>query len=86
VVEGRVVDEEGRPVAGASILFSSAPVAVADIAQLTAADGGFALAASAAGRYRVSAHAAGHVSAEREVDVGATAPPALEIVLRRASC
>ena len=86
VVAGRVVDSDGRPIAGASVLFSASPVAVPDIAQLTGSDGSFAMAAPAAGHYRVSVRASGHAAAEREVEVGAAAPAALEIVLERSPC
>ena len=86
IVAGRVVDQDGRPIAGASVLFSASPVAVPDIAQLTGSDGGFAMAAPAAGRYRVSVHAAGHAAAQREVDVRAVESEALEIVLEREIC
>ncbi len=86
IVAGRVVDEDGRPIAGASVLFSASPVAVPDIAELTGSDGSFAMAAPSAGRYRVSVHASGHAPAERDVEVRAAAPQALEIMLERETC
>ena len=86
IVAGRVVDRDGQPIAGASVLFSASPVAVSDIAQLTGSDGGFAMAASAVGRYSVSVHATGHAAAELEVEVGEAVSAVLEIVLERASC
>jgi hypothetical protein len=86
VVAGRVVDRDGQPIAGASVLFSASPVAVPDIAQLTGSDGSFAMAAPAVGRYRVSVRASGHAVAEREVEVVGAAAAKLEIVLERAPC
>ena len=85
-VAGRVVDQDGQPIIGASVLISAIPVAVPDIAQLTGPDGGFAMTAPVAGRYRVSVYAAGHAAAEREVDLRAAEPEALEIVLERETC
>lgn len=86
IVAGRVVDQDGQPIAGASVLFTASPVAVPDIAQLTGSDGGFAMAAPAVGRYRVSVYAAGHAAAEYEVEVRTVALATLEIVLERATC
>jgi hypothetical protein len=86
VVAGRVVDPDGQPIAGASVMFSASPVAVPDIAELTGSDGSFAMAAPAIGSYRVAVYATGHAAAEREVEVSAVAAAALEIVLERETC
>jgi len=86
LVAGRVVDEDGLPVAGATVLFAAGPVPVPDIAQLTGPDGGFAMAAPGLGTYRVRVDAPGHRPEEREVVVGTSVQAALEIALRRAPC
>jgi Carboxypeptidase regulatory-like domain len=81
LVAGRVVDLDGRPVHGASVMFSGAPGPVPDVAELTGADGGFALAAPEAGRYVISVRAPGGATGEIAVDVGAEPPEELEISL-----
>lgn len=55
VISGRVLDEARRPVAGAAVYVSVSPQALPDIAQLTDENGGFALAAPAAGQYVLGA-------------------------------
>jgi hypothetical protein len=81
VVRGRVVGPDRQPVAGASIMFLQGPVALPDIAQLTDAEGTFALAAPVAGTYRLLVNAPGHPPIERRVEVSASAPAAIEIIL-----
>ena len=76
-IDGRVTDAEGRPLPGASVYVVVAPVAMPDIAQLTGPDGGFQLAAPAAGTYRIGIAAPGH--AGREVDVAVTAAGAAPV-------
>lgn len=85
IVAGRVIDVDGHPVGGASVLFTAGPVALPDIAQVTGDDGRFALVAPARGRYRVGVHAAGYAAGEGEVEVATSAAP-LEIVLGRTPC
>ena len=83
VLAGRVLDPAGHPVAHARVLVLAGPGPVPDIAQLTAADGRFALPAPRAGRYRLAAHAAGFVPVESSVEVGGVDPaPETDIVLR----
>lgn len=81
LIAGTVVDAAGLPVPQAAVLFRDAPVAVPDVAELTGPDGRFALHAPSAGRYRVAVHAEGHAAAEQVVEVAATDPPPLRIVL-----
>jgi protocatechuate 3,4-dioxygenase beta subunit len=55
VISGTVVDAHGRPVRGARVFLTDAPVPVPDIAALTDADGRFELTAPAPGSYTVGA-------------------------------
>jgi hypothetical protein len=71
---GRVVDADGEPVAGATVLFTSAPGPVPDIAALSGADGRFALDAPQPGHYVIAVRDAAGRSAQAEVDVGAVSP------------
>lgn len=79
-VRGRVVDVEDRPIAGAEIALTPAfragsfemPLIGREHAKTatSGADGSFALAAVALGRYRVSARAEGFLAAEpREIEI-----------------
>lgn len=65
-----VVNAAGEPVAGASVLFTAAPVAVPDVAGLTGADGQFVLNAPVPGRYRIGVRA-GETWREQDLEVGA---------------
>jgi len=53
IIRGTVTNANGAPVAGAAVYVVSAPVSMPDIAQLTGADGRFALGAPAPGLYRI---------------------------------
>lgn len=57
LVHGRVLDAQGRGVAGARISWVDGPLPLPDIALLSGADGGFTLAAPLPGRYRLRADA-----------------------------
>jgi hypothetical protein len=69
LVSGTVVDANGHAVAGARVYFVRAPVPVPDIAQVTGADGAFALAAPAPGNYRLGVSAGGRPASETEVEI-----------------
>jgi hypothetical protein len=69
IISGRVVESDGRLVAGASVMFTSGPVALPDIAQLTDAAGMFSLSAPAQGTYRIFVNAPETGTAERDVKV-----------------
>jgi hypothetical protein len=80
-VSGRVVGPDANPVAGASVMFASGPVPLADIAQLTDAEGRFSLAAPVQGVYRILVNAGDAGTAEREVKVTGKASASLVIQL-----
>jgi Carboxypeptidase regulatory-like domain len=80
VVAGRVLMPDGRPVAGANVMFAHGPVALPDIAQVTDATGAFALAAPAEGSYRIVVNVPGLGMVERDVDVGGASEIFIEIV------
>ena len=78
-----MLDEERRPLGGARVYVVSAPVSMPDIAQLTDAQGGFALAAPAAGTYRIGIAAENYAPQERDVKVAAAAPGEILFELRK---
>ena len=85
-IEGRVVDAEGRPVAGALVLSTeqrwdlhSEP---AKFAVTTDAKGHFRTGQVKAGEWFLVARARGHAPGERSVKIG-TAVPQVEITLGR---
>ena len=53
VISGRVLDSDGRPVAGARVFFARGPGPLPDVAAVTGDDGAFALSAPHAGTYHV---------------------------------
>ena len=67
-----VHDHAGRPVAGARVWFTRAPVATADLAALTGDDGRVVLGAPAAGEYEVCV-VGDDATVTREVRVGRSA-------------
>src|SRR5262249_37707412 len=71
LVLGIVTDWDGRPIAGARVLYTRTPAAMPDIAQLTEADGVFALPAPNHGTYRLGVAADGYRASETEVDIAA---------------
>jgi hypothetical protein len=81
VMAGRVLDAAGAPVEQARVAFADAPVAVPDVAAVTGADGRFALAAPAPGRYALMGAAEGHDTARVTVDVRGDEPVDIDIVL-----
>ena len=83
VLTGRLVDEDGRPVAGGTVYFISGPVSLPDIAQVAGADGEFVLSVPVKGRYRIGARASGFAPGEAEVDVSGD-DARVEVILKRA--
>ncbi|MCP3139790.1 carboxypeptidase-like regulatory domain-containing protein [Pyxidicoccus xibeiensis] len=81
IVSGRVVGPDGRGVAGASVYFVHAPVALPDIAQRTGPDGRFSLGVPVAGRYRIGVNAPGWPAREQDVEVGGLTSPLVDIYL-----
>lgn len=69
-IAGRVVDQAGAPVAGASVAVHAGPGPVDDIAALTDADGRFRLGNLSPGRYQLAVFGAGNAEAGAQVDVG----------------
>jgi hypothetical protein len=69
VVRGTVLTGSGEPLGGARVYFVRGPVALPDIAALTAEDGSFVLSAPAAGEYEIGAAADGFASSEVSVRV-----------------
>lgn len=53
LISGKVVDEQGKPVAWARVMVSDSPVPVPDIAMLTSDDGSFTLSVPANGSYEI---------------------------------
>ena len=83
LLSGTVHDPEGRPVAGARVLFASAPAPLPDIAALTGEDGRFTLSAPAEGSYELAVHADGFAPASARCELTAAAGNPLRIKLRR---
>ncbi|MGO7301413.1 carboxypeptidase regulatory-like domain-containing protein [Rhizobium ruizarguesonis] len=81
VVFGCVIGADRKPIKGASVMFTQAPVALPDIAQITDAAGAFALAAPVHGIYRLLVNAPGFPSAERQVKVSGKASSSIEIIV-----
>lgn len=68
LISGKVVDEQGRPVAGARVFISRSPGPVPDTALVTGEDGSFTLSAPMAGKYEITS-ATDEQSAKANVDV-----------------
>jgi len=83
LLSGTVHDPEGRPVAGARVLFTSAPAPLPDVAALTGADGSFTLAAPEPGSYELAVHADGFAPVNVRCTLGRAAGKPLLIKLRR---
>lgn len=83
LLSGTVHDPEGRPVAGARVLFTSAPAPLPDIAALTGEDGSFTLSAPAPGSYALAVHAEGFAPANVRCELTAADAKPLRVTLRR---
>jgi hypothetical protein len=70
LIQGRVSDAAGRPLAGARISIVDSPVAMPDIALLTDAAGRFVLGAPAAGRYLIGIDADDAGRARQAITIG----------------
>lgn len=53
LISGKVVDEQGKPVAWARVMFSRSPGEVQDIAMMTSDDGSFTLSVPENGSYEI---------------------------------
>jgi carboxypeptidase family protein len=80
-VRGVVKGADGMPLAGVSVALAGAPVATPDIAQLTGADGSFALGAPVPGTYVVGVTAPDGETRRVEVTVGEGEPDPVEVSL-----
>jgi hypothetical protein len=78
-IRGVVRSADGRPLPGARVAFVEGPVALPDVAALSAEDGRFTLTAPARGRYRIAAFADDAPAMETVVDVDG---PEAEVELR----
>jgi len=78
-ISGRVVDANGRGIAGARVMVTAAPGPVPDMAMLTDADGRFVIGAAVPGRYTVAAHTD---AATGELAVQASGDPVEGVELR----
>ncbi len=54
LIAGKVVDENGKPVAWARVMFTKSPVTLPDIAAMTGEDGSFTLSVPQNGAYEIS--------------------------------
>ena len=70
LIKGRVRQSSGQPIAGARVLFASAPGVVPDIAALTDDTGYFSLSAPWAGDYTLEVVADGFHSQRVSTSVG----------------
>ncbi|MGG5818299.1 carboxypeptidase-like regulatory domain-containing protein [Falsiroseomonas sp. HW251] len=80
---GRVIEEAGRPVAGAQVIIASGPVH-ADLGMETGDDGRFDYGALEAGRYLLTVHAPGFQPSRADIRVMPDLRAETVIVLRRA--
>jgi hypothetical protein len=79
VIAGYVIDPDRKPVGGASVMFSSGPGPLPDIAQVTDAQGAFALAAPTKGAYRLLIKAPGFAAVERIIELTDDAASPIEV-------
>ena len=77
---GRVVDETGRPIRGASVAIVAGPGPTPDLAAVSDEDGWFAFGDFDRGRWTIRAYAEDGRTGENEIAVGG---PCLIIVRRR---
>jgi hypothetical protein len=68
-VSGRVLDNLGRPIAGASVYFVRAPVSMPDVALQTDADGRFVFGVRSSGIYRIGVTVPSHITLEHDITV-----------------
>jgi protocatechuate 3,4-dioxygenase beta subunit len=78
-ISGRVVDADGRGIAGARVMVTAAPGPVPDMAMLTDADGCFVIGAAVPGDYTIAANTD---AGDGELAVSASAEPVEGVELR----
>jgi hypothetical protein len=79
VIAGVVSNAQGRPVPGARVYFTQAPVSLPDVAALTDEAGTFSLSVPAAGTYTIAAVADGF--SPTAVTVTVTGDPKTQILI-----
>jgi hypothetical protein len=79
LVSGKVIDAQGRPVAGARVFFSRSPLPVPDVALVTGDDGSYTMSAPSEGHYEITAVADEHGSTKAEVEVRGNAEHQVEL-------
>jgi hypothetical protein len=79
LVSGKVVDGQGRPVAGARVFFSRGPGTIPDVALVTGDDGSYTMAAPMDGQYEITTFADEHGSVTAAVDVKGDAEHRVEL-------
>ena len=84
LIRGEVRDQAGVPIEDARVWVSSGPVATADVAMLTDANGGFLLSVPTVGRYEIACAADGYLSAQQIVNVSSGQAVSIELRLRKA--
>jgi hypothetical protein len=82
---GRALGTDGRPVVGAPVYVVSAPVAMADIAQLTNGEGRFDLEAPVPGSYTIGVSAADGSEGRVTIEVTEGDPPPAELTLAKSA-
>jgi hypothetical protein len=85
MIQGIVVDVDGRPVADARVMVVEAPAPTPGVALLTEPDGRFVLGAAGTGRYRLAVHADGYEAAEADVEVRGGQDATVHLQLRPAA-
>ncbi|MBZ0288658.1 MAG: carboxypeptidase-like regulatory domain-containing protein [Anaerolineae bacterium] len=82
-ISGTIRDQNGKPVAGARVYFTSSPVSLPDIAALTDADGTFIVTVPVSGDYTLAAAAGDTPPTAFRVTVGVAEETRLEIRINR---
>jgi len=81
-ISGRVVDANGRGIAGARVMVTAAPGPVPDMAMLTDGEGRFVIGAARPGSYTIAA-TTDDAAGEHSVSVAADAVDGVELHIRR---
>ena len=82
-LDGVVTDLAGKPLAGVSIAYASAPVSMPEVALLSDANGSFRVALPVAGSYELSFHLDGFRSTQVRL-IAPRPPSALRVVMHPA--
>lgn len=83
IIKGQVVDPEGQPVAQAAVYFVSAPVNMADVAQLTDEEGKFTTYLPTPGDYTLGARSDDWGEVQKEIQVIGDDPLTIEMRLNK---